>query len=164
MFVLVEGIDGSGKSTLVKELSNYYTVVAPKRNDKEMFLSLKLFYSDEVMVFDRSILSDMVYRIFDGEEPDCSIFDIMRVLEHSIIIYCKNKNSYKKSIERGEDNIIDKKDSKKLSQIYDTIFSMFKVYRMCDNILEYDYEKDEPDIVRCYIESLTNNEMLIKED
>ena len=164
MFVLVEGIDGSGKSTLVNELSKYYSIIVSKNKNNMVYLSNLTMLSDEVYVCDRSVLSDMAYRIFDGEEPYCSLMQILNLVKHSIIIYCKNKHSYKKSIERGEDNIINKKDSKKLSDIYDTIMSMFKVYGVCENILEYDYEKYELDMVRCYIESLTNNKMLLKED
>ena len=149
MFILVEGADGSGKSTLVNELSKWYSIDRKKRPDYKVFFNEEAMESkDEVYIFDRSVISELVYRTFDHEEPLCNFKDLLHIVCNSLIIYCKNKNSYKKSIERGEDNITEKKDAKIISNTYDVIMNMFEVYSLAV-IYEYDYEKqDVYDVVK----------------
>ena len=152
MFVLVEGIDGSGKTTLVNELNKKYSIIRPVRPDCYIFFNEQaLTCTDEVYVFDRSVISEMVYRIYDGDLPKCNLRQTLHIINNSLIIYCKNLHSFKKSMERGEDNITSRAVSNKISQIYDTIIRMIEIYGLA-TVYEYDYQKQDVNNVINFIE------------
>lgn len=119
--LIVEGVDGSGKSTLVKTL-------------KENKLDAE----------DRSFITDIVYRLEDGQNPwsYVNMEDMARTLNNSVIVYCKNKYSFEKSMERGEDNITSKKRSNKLQKIYKYVMTFIRNYTRAI-IFEYNWQSDD---------------------
>ena len=145
MIVIIEGPDGSGKTTLCKQLQNAgYNIVAKPRGENlsfAEFMDLKL--SSDVYVFDRALLTPWAYRILDNEKLDTDDYDIMEMimlLKSSKIIYCNCENAYEYSIKRGEDNIDTIDKAMKLRQLYDFIISTVKLYKL-GQIFEYDFEK-----------------------
>ena len=119
--LIIEGADGSGKSTLVQTLKQY-------RMDPE----------------DRSFITDVVYRLEDGKNPwsYVNIEDMAKVLNRCIIVYCKNPNCFEISMQRGEDNITSKKRSKKIQTIYEYVMTFIRKYTRA-TVFEYNWQKDD---------------------
>lgn len=149
--VIVEGPDGSGKSTLIHKLvdEGMIQIVSPSRESETIFfdyLDLQIFARTEefTAVIDRSIFTEMIYRYLDKKEP--STFDMLQMLtmfeKYNVkIVYCTNKDCFIKSIERGEDNITTLEQSKKVQELYSYLMYLLENFTDID-VIEYDYEKD----------------------
>ena len=147
MLIIVEGPDGSGKTTLCNNLAvNGYTIERHQRYDNfsESYV-LQMMLSKEVYVVDRMILTQWAYRILDKQPLDDCDFkwnSLVMILNkrYTKVIYCCNKNAYKYSIQRGEDNITSKYKADKLKRIYDFIISTLNLFKVV-SIFRYDFEK-----------------------
>lgn len=145
MIVLVEGRDGSGKSTLCDELyKSGVTVIKVPRHNNYCFEDLFEYGKKHTLVCDRSFITDIVYRIFDGEPTELSLSDMAKLLEDSKvrIVYCYTPNDYVNSINRGEDNIISEEDSDNILNIYETIIKLIQV-TVGIPIMEYNWTKNK---------------------
>ena len=153
MLVLVEGVDGSAKSQLIKELT-YKGYLSCKPGFNASWFDLFSSNEDKIMVCDRCFISDIVYRIEDNKpRQDISLgfaCDLMR-LYGAKIIYCKNENSFDKALERGEDNVTTKERSDRLSNIYDIVMSLLNKF-VDIPVYEYDYTKQNVQNVIDFIE------------
>ena len=148
MIVIVEGVDGSGKSTLVQELYNKgYAVQKVQFNQKVHWKVLSKICNDNnlTIIEDRSPITDIVYRLYDKGEPDCKegIEDIASMFENYGIrlIYCKNNTSYKDGRERGETNITTNTAHNDIKRIYDIIIGTLE-RSYSSQIMYYDWHKD----------------------
>ena len=147
MLVILEGADGSGKTTLSSKLKDkgYEVIRLSRGNNLSYSCMLKMALEKKVYVFDRMFLSTWVYRILDDEPLDKEDYewnDMLTLLAISKIIYCKTENDFERSIERGEDNITTKDTAVKLQNIYNFVFDTIKLYNM-STVITYDWTKDK---------------------
>lgn len=151
MLILVEGADGSGKTKLVENLKKRGFKVEPTipRNLSSQgmrwnFLCLK---SCELgrrhIIVDRSFISELVYRTFDGGKPYMSIADMGQCLRLCKIIYCETDTQYKDSMNRGEDNIVDEVSADKIKRLYRFYINMFQQF---DKVPVFVYNWKKTDI------------------
>lgn len=139
MLIFVEGPDGSGKSTLVKALSDKYATAKVPRNAESIQLwnAIKRVSDGGDVVFDRSPITDLMYRILDGEACTCGIDNILYWLHGSKIIFCNSDTAFKDAMERGETNITDESRHNILSSIYETFMQILKLSKY--DVMYYDW-------------------------
>ena len=159
MLILVEGADGSGKTTLVNQLSEYFPTLRINRG----YVDVKKFYAKltcmkEDVVLDRSFITDIVYRLAldDNEKTDgIDISYIDFILRDSLIIYCKTITQYDDAMHRGEDNITDLKTAQKISRYYDAVMKFINT-RTDAHVLTYDWHLDTPEDLVSTIKDIIN--------
>lgn len=133
MIIIIEGPDGSGKTTLANKLSQQtgYPVVhrsAPKSEEEkaEMLAMYKQAIAESKdIIFDRCWYSEMVYGPVMRDKA-CMSYEDMYELEHdlakvgALIIYCTDTPAkmWRRCGKRGEDYIQD----------YDTFMAIHKGY------------------------------------
>lgn len=162
MLVIVEGIDGSGKTTLCNNLKTRgCEVIRKSRDDRNFSLAEMHSYAvtDKIIVLDRAILTPWAYRIFDGAKLDAGDYcfsEALAILLNAKVIYCNNSNAYHWSMQRGETNITNFDDSERLRNIYDVIIGTIKLYNL-STVFEYDFEKDSVEDVIKFIQGGNNN-------
>lgn len=145
MLILVEGADGSGKTTLVNQLNAYFPTMRINREHDH----IKEFYNNlicmkEDIVLDRSFITDIVYRLALDDDKDTdgiNIFYMDCILRESIIIYCKTATQYDDAMHRGEDNITDLKTAQKISRYYDAVMKFINT-RTSTHVIKYDWHFD----------------------
>ena len=134
MLIIVEGGDGSGKSTLCKQLSELdNTDVVRFERGSQVSLTdyIELAMSTYNYVLDRSFITDIVYRILDNGERESLSFVQMATLFTTgriKVVYCETRTQYEDSIKRGEDNIVDKKLSDRLKDLYRVVLTFLEKY------------------------------------
>lgn len=155
MLIIVEGPDGTGKSTLVKTLREKYKFISRKpidRNRKYQSYYWKKFldkYSKGkgIYVVDRCYLSELVYRLAMNDLwPNISLLNIAKLLETNNVkyIFCKNDNGYVNAKKRGEDYIKSLNEHVKVTNTYIFVQTLLEKFAKCE-IYNYDYEKDNLD-------------------
>ena len=149
MIVIVEGVDGSGKSTLVQELYNRgYPVQKVQLGQKVNWKVLSKTCNDcnLTIIEDRSPITDIVYRLYDKGEPDCKegIEDVAAMFENYGVrlIYCNNNTSYKDGRKRGETNITTSAAHNCIKHIYDVIIGALE-RSYSSQIMHYDWHNDD---------------------
>lgn len=151
MLVIVEGPDGSGKTTLINDLYKYkYKKVfgihknSPRQFDLWSQIMISHIKSDEYYVIDRCYLSDWAYRLAvnDGE-PYIKLQDIADLLKLDGVVYvfCETSNAYGNAVKRGEDYITDRCTHIKLTYIYDFIYETLCKFTNA-KCIKYNYETD----------------------
>lgn len=176
MIIYFEGPDGAGKSTLIDAVDNELRnrendfsvckhaeqLMPTHPKDKNRMLGThvisKLFEcandDDNIYLIDRGLISDWVYRLFDGYKPVCDIRTILNVLseivynDKGIIVYCNSALAEQKMLERGDDNPIALQRHKEISHAFDLVF-----YDSIDYI-EYDMEDGVEDGVHQIMQRL----------
>lgn len=145
MLILVEGADGSGKTTLVNQLSEYFPTLRINRSNdhiKEFYDNLTCMNED--IVLDRCFITDLVYRLAldDGIETDgINMFYMDCILRDSIVIYCKTVTQFDDAKSRGEDNITVLKTAQKISKYYDAVMKFINT-RTSTHVIKYDWHFD----------------------
>lgn len=132
MIVFVEGVDGSGKTTLVKQLQERgYRTEYCYREDTHFSILNEMKKSDKVYILDRGPITDIVYRLTDDLPRDeMTLLEIATLLEGSKIIYCSQPLAYEYATARGEDNIKSKIAHDKLTVCYEYVMSI--IARFCN--------------------------------
>ena len=145
MLILVEGADGSGKTTLVNQLVEYFpTLRINMGHDHIPDFYDNLIDMQEDIVLDRSFITDVVYRLAldDGKETDgIDIFYIEHILLGSVVVYCKTATQFDDAKARGEDNITDLKTAQKISRYYDAVMKFINT-RTSTHTIKYDWHLD----------------------
>lgn len=147
--IIVEGADGTGKTTLVNKLVEQGAIPLPiiPRDVENYDVLLNTFVTIAAnttrdCVMDRSVFTDVVYRyVTGGKMMNSKLDDITRMLYRNwaIIIHCVNGNYFERAMERGEDNITDKVTAKKIFDAYDFLMFILKGY--CSlNVVKYNYD------------------------
>lgn len=151
MLIIVEGPDGSGKSTLVKKLTelNYVEIKTIYRSNNEYniwkVLLKELTNSSINYVMDRCFISEWIYRCLKKDvKPTLSLQDILNLCNNTNFkfVFCKNDNAYKNAKKRGETYITSKKEHDTLCKYYDFVNDTLCLFTECD-VLVYDYTKDD---------------------
>lgn len=133
MLVILEGADGSGKTTLYNKLIDYGYLpgVIMKDNKPNSNAYLDCAWSNSVYVIDRSFITDLVYRLNDELPRDnISLFQAADLLntDNIVIIHCETDTMYEDSMERGEDNITNKDDAQSIKLYYKLIMKLIKKF------------------------------------
>ena len=144
MLILVEGGDGSGKTTLCNQLKDLgYKVVYIPRNegtfDNWWRLARGSMRDGTTIICDRSFITDLVYRMLDDDMPNINLQNMLYILRYSKIIYCETKTSFEDGMARGEDNIIDKNVAERIKQIYRLFLKMFEKFADV-KVLKFDWQ------------------------
>jgi len=139
MIIMLEGPDGSGKTTLAKRLSKQtgYKVIRSVRpeTDEEktqmMNQYMRTIRTRKNIIFDRCWYSEMVYGLVMRDASVISypqMYDLERQLMKAgaMIIYCTDSKAalWARCQERGEDYIKDKVTFDKICDGYDQLFSV----------------------------------------
>ena len=135
MIIIIEGNDGTGKSTLAENLANSltgYTIIHRTHLTDTPKSELAMIYRDLLLkhtniIFDRAWYSEMAYGpVFRGESC-ISIEDMYRLEEllHALggfVVYCHSENAYERACERGEDYVQNYDQWMRVNMNYNEIF------------------------------------------
>lgn len=147
MIVYIEGVDGSGKSILANQLTDFLkskqfkvyrngeSLIStrpnhPKRVSHETLFDrlTRMANSDIIYILDRGPVSDCVYRCIDEYQPVTmlsSVYEWLRRYRAKVFgIYCKTLHSEQDMLERGDDNLNAISCHPILERIYDTIIPL----------------------------------------
>ena len=146
MIILVEGADGSGKTTLCEQLCKYtnFERLDVEQDNQQDIQYLLAKFSNTYYVCDRSFISDLVYRLHDGKpRRGMGLREMSYICSETgvIIVHCKSGTEYEDSMSRGEDNITIKTDSDDIVAIYDKIISMFNIFSSVP-VIKYNWRID----------------------
>lgn len=153
MLIIVEGNEGTGKTTLINQLAEeipFVTIKYPKEV-KNTFQMLNNFIKDNILyVLDRSFISDLVYRRLDHKRGQMTLYEIGQLCSSPSgikIIFCHNKDAFKNAMKRGETNITVDSIHKILDDGFYIIEEMLKNFTDIE-IFDYDYEyQDVNDVI-----------------
>ena len=154
MLVILEGVDGSGKTTLCNQLKEkgIPTVTAVDRFSKFPYYEwLKLVYENTISVVDRSFITELVYRTVDGKNSGTmKLEDMCKILSSCKVILCETDTAFEDSMSRGEDNITDEKTSKQIQLTYRIITTMLSKFTSVKTFT-YDWKHQTVDDVINFI-------------
>lgn len=156
MLVLIEGNEGVGKTILIEQLSSrlrFITAKYPAGHFAQLERTLESFvYSDDLFVLDRGFVSDMVYRIRDKKRGQTSLAFIANLCESGLvkIVFCDNPGGYKNAMERGETNVVLKKDHDDITATFNKIKQLLTSFTNIQ-IMSYDYSVQNVDDVVNFI-------------
>lgn len=148
--IILEGGDGSGKTTLAKQLvdagAEYVKFDRNIDNMYREYSNLLLKSLHDYVVLDRSFITDIVYRLHDDKKPDnMNLQQMLYIIQSKsvVIIHCETDTSYEDSMRRGEDNITDKQDADAIKILYNVIIKMFEKYTKVP-VFKYNWQKQKP--------------------
>ena len=153
MVIIVEGPDGSGKSTLVKQICkelNYEELEHIPRKYPGQYNLWNVFLSNCInsgknYVIDRCFISELVYRCcMNDKYPNITMSRIIDLLYNYKVLYifCENENSFSNAVQRGETYVTDKNSHDTIVKAYDLLFAMIHKFTTCF-ITKYDYSKQK---------------------
>lgn len=158
MIIFVEGCDGSGKSTLIKQLSERYPVMRIPRAAEiaSLWSDVLRLGRNNTILMDRSPLTELVYRSWENAKSKFGYVNVLTWIRRGKLIYCKTNTSFEDAQKRGEDFVTEAKDAEKLQNLYDTMITAMRTDDV--RILDYNWRTDSLDKVIDFIEGGNNNE------
>ena len=148
MLIIVEGGDGSGKSTLVQKLKTFnFKIEKPAAlNNRHQFeyyerLALQSIYNEENVILDRSFISELVYRVYDKKKPNLKLSEMFALLKYCKIILYETGTQFQDALKRGEDNITNEEDSIQIKMLYRHYISLMEQFENVP-VLRYNWQKD----------------------
>lgn len=148
MLIIIEGVDGSGKSILAKKLekqTGYKLLpVIPIKHNHEVVWEFYINDNENIYITDRSFITDVVYRSFDDKGRNFDPTNITKWLMSGkiTIVHCETETSYEDSMIRGEDNITDREHHEKIKQMYHYYLKHVEEY-LNSTVIKYDWRKDK---------------------
>lgn len=164
MIIMLEGPDGSGKTTLIENITdildnidsvtdyalNHGCETHPnlgkdRISEKNLYNYLNCWIkTDSVLLIDRGAISDIVYRVFDDYKPVTSLNKFIKFLKknekHILTIYCRTDKAEENMLKRGDDNPIALAKHKEITKVYDLVMDQIKD-SLKYNYIKYDYSK-----------------------
>lgn len=152
MIILIEGPDGSGKSTLIKQLraKGFVECNEIPRNWPFQYYFYRDFFEkivddyDENVIIDRSFISEMVYRIVKKDRAaNITLGEINRLLTAYPVkvIYCKTDSAFKDAMARGENYITTSEEHEYLTCVYDIIIDLIRQFANVE-VINYNWKTD----------------------
>lgn len=156
MIVILEGVDGSGKTTLAKQLVEHgYEQIKIEDGNYEFnnWLDAKMEYKYKIAITDRNFISDLVYRIYDGKERrGMNLRQMCNTLSDGVIIvHLESDTEYYDSMRRGEDNILTLDANTRIKFIYKDIMRMLEIF-VGVPIIKYNWRTDDVATIINFIE------------
>lgn len=154
MILLIEGPDGTGKSTLIRKLlerlnnaRQFTGVPSDWPMQKEYWDSFMYNVNDEqtIAIIDRCFISELVYRSIKNDKPcNISASEALELLNKSYvkIIYCHTDNAYEFAKLRGEDYVKTSEEANEIENMYKYLMLLFKKFNVA-KIIEFDWQKDD---------------------
>ena len=168
MLIILEGGDGSGKTTLCGQLVKAGAVQKVVKYNDMCAMNRYVEYLQEperYVVCDRSFITDLVYRLNDSRARDTmNLIDIAFVLRYTnlIVVHCETETSFEDGMRRGEDNITNKEDAETIKHLYRIVMKM--IAKFADTtILDYDWHTDDVNKVIRFINAKSNYKNKLKE-
>lgn len=160
MIVYFEGVDGSGKSIIIRKLQEqfgYDVVACPyrrinKRTEYEDWKRFASKYENKIILCDRSFISEFVYRLIDDDETFLTLKFFAELLTNCKIVHCTSSTSFTDAQERGEDNIVTFEQHKRIEQVYFDTMSMINKFTKIP-ILTFDWHNQNTSDVIKFINS-----------
>lgn len=133
MIIILEGVDGSGKTTLCKQLKDIgYTPIQIESGENEFlqWQKEKLRFKDSVAICDRSFITDLAYRIYDCESRrGMDLMSMCKILENDVkIVFLESNTEYEDSMSRGEDNVTTEHQSRCIKRNYRIIADVLNIF------------------------------------
>jgi thymidylate kinase len=133
MIVILEGVDGSGKTTLCNQLvqQGYKKVEIESGNyEFDNWREAKINSRDDVVICDRSFITDLVYRTFDNQQRRGMNLQQMcgTLWNDVIVIHLESGSEFDDAMKRGEDNITDVISHTRIKFLYKDIINMLKIF------------------------------------
>lgn len=150
MIILVEGPDGTGKSTLIKDLvenHNFIKQTGVPRDWFEQYMNWRDFYEHCFMkdvVVDRCFISELVYRIVKKDyKPNITLSQVTLLLEQANvkIIYCNTDNAYEFAKSRGESYVTSQNEFDEICVRYEHLFELLETFTG-SKIYRYDWQRE----------------------
>lgn len=154
MIVLIEGVDGSGKTTLCNQLRFEGYVPLNIEQDDEQYIKYIIRANEgQIYICDRSFLSDLIYRLEDGKKRQgMDLSSMLEILNRNTkVIFCHSPTAYLDSMKRGEDNITSKPRNDAINHLYNIVYRMLKIFTNVP-IMDYNWKSDELSSVIKFIE------------
>lgn len=139
MIIIIEGPDGSGKTSLANQISEQtgWPILhrdKPKTDEEKVAMYnnyMQIACSSRNVIMDRSLYSELVYGPIMRDKSVISFYQ-MYTLERrmatsgAMIIYCTDKEAalWKRATKRGEGYITSRNDFKAICEAYDDLFSI----------------------------------------
>lgn len=157
MIVWVEGVDGSGKSELVKKLRETYgyglapipthrphPTDAQAEAERQKWCEWFSKYHDNYkpLIAERGHISEIIYRINDGDKTYLNADMLAEHMQGTKIILCKTETAFEDAMKRGEDSINTLGIHSKIQNDYDVIVAMLCKFFGCD-CMNYDWRKQD---------------------
>lgn len=157
MIVWIEGVDGSGKSELVKKLRETYgyglapiPTHVPHPTDKQAEAEHQKWrewfskYHDNYkpLITERGHISEIIYRINDGDKTYLDAEMLTKHMQGTKIILCKTKTAFEDAMKRGEDSINTRGIHAKIQNDYDVIVAALCKFFGCDCMV-YNWQEDD---------------------
>lgn len=152
MHIILEGPDGSGKTTIANALINkygfkYHHSTSKTQNDLSYHIDLLL--SSTPTVYDRFNIGEHIFPTLFGRESKMNMFSLVAIIRTiqttncvMVILYSSDVSILKKRLKiRGEDS--------KTLKLIDSINYMFQMFatsllRGYDNVLAIDIASEDP--------------------
>lgn len=151
MIIIIEGPDGSGKTTLAEKLSKqtgYPVVHRSQPKSEEEKLQMLREYVDAIdagknVIFDRCWYSEMAYGPVMRDEsvityPEMYLLEEKLARHGALIIYCTDKprTLWRRATKRGEDYITDFETFERICTNFDIIMGVPHLIP----VVKYDYK------------------------
>lgn len=162
MIVIIEGPDGTGKTTLAKQLTERGMIYHYRQryNNYTTDEMTQMMYDDKIHILDRSFLTTWVYRVTQNEPLDECDFSFEQTIDYMKsgklkIVYCNYPYGFDAAIERGEDIITSYDIWNKLKRGYDFVANTIELFNLCpiywylwtmdtiDNVIKFIKEEND---------------------
>lgn len=152
MIIYVDGSDGSGKTTLIQQLSDRYTSIKLSKGDESLPLWKRVILaaSQTNILTDRTPLTEYVYRTYESKVSKFSYPQVLKLLSSGKFIYCKTDTAHEDAMRRGEDNIVTREAADKIQTLYDVFVSSLQAEGI--PVLKYNWKTDKLEDVIKFIE------------
>lgn len=149
MLVILEGVDGSGKTTLASKLENlgFTTIRVPRSANLNNYQWRRIleFSNEANVVLDRSWITDIVYTIENPVEHEpwpISLQEIASFVDGALLIHCDSDSAFENAVARGEDKVNTIKRHNRIRDLYNDIIVMISAYCPTCKTIEYDYDDE----------------------
>lgn len=176
MIIYIEGVDGSGKTTLInilteriKQLEDLKKVklvehaeelipTHPKRQDRiikeKLITELQRMNSEITTIYliDRGPISDIIYRTFDEHKPIMTMYELQQlysVLDNMFIVHCDSDKSFDAMTKRGDENNISIKYHSELRYLFNQVMPTFNSFKI--DMFAEDQVKRKVDYLLAYL-------------